>query len=202
MENYIETSVLLLALTKGQGAERAREVLSDLKENAEVSDLVLSEIYNLPEPMKDRSTKLVVELQLPSMRLSPSCFSLAEKYLYNRVMKGTLRDWGLHLATAAVRGFKNIVTADTLIASTLLEGTNSINKREGYSEISATLLEWTEDEETKRWFDELRKIRELSYKATSKRGIKDTLKGIETSALHLMKEKSVSIERIGSIEIF
>ncbi len=201
MRYYLETSALLLVLSDSQEGSEAREGLLGCKGDAAVSDLVLSEIYNLPEPAKDRLTRFVVELGVPTMRLSPSCVTLSEKYVYNRIIQGEQRDWGLHIATATVRGFSHIVTADRVI-SRLIGETNPVNAREGYNEVSLTLLKNGNDLEASRWFDELTKIRELSYQATSKRGMRDLLQGVETSALHLMKEKSVTIERIGSIEIF
>jgi hypothetical protein len=202
VDNYIETSVLLLALSDSEEADEAKDLLFGMRNSSSVSDLVLSEIYNLPEPAKDRSTRLVCELGLPSMRLSPSCVALARKYVYNKVVEGYQLDCGLHVAVAAVRGFKRMITSDSFIASELLLKTGPINDREGYGDLEVMLASLGCNDEIGRWLDGLRKVRDISYRATSRMDPQEILKGIETSALHLMREKSVKIERIGSIEIF
>ncbi len=202
MRYYLETTAIILSLSESEEGEKAREYLLEVRDESAVSDLVLSEIYNLPEPLKDRSTRFVVELGVPSIRLVPSCFTLVEKYVYNKAVEGSKRDWALHLATASVRGFETMVTADGLLGESLLPHLNAVGEREGYSKVKVHLLDAGSDQKVAEWFGELWEVRRLSYRATSSRGLKEVMKGIETSALHLMREKGVEIERTGSIEIF
>ena len=199
-DNYIETSAILLSLDDSEMGEETRNMLFKMKGSSAVSDLVLAEIYNLPEPLKDRSTRLVCQLGVPSMRLSPSCIALAKKYAYNRVVEGSQFDCGLHVAVATVRGFNKMLTSDPFIVSQLLPGANPVNVREGYGEVEAEPCDSGDGSD--HWFGELRKVRDISYQATSRMDVKGVLEGIETSAMHLMREKSVKIERTGSIEIF
>ncbi len=195
---YVETSLVLEALKKGEAGERALAYLKRVKdEGGHLSELVLAEIHNLDEPRREWTARLLRELSFPLLRVNPTSLELANRYVYNKVFPGELRDLGLHVALASVRDCSKLDTCDGRLVEAL-EGIEKVNQVAGYPVPSVSLPlgeEWEGDQE-------LDGVRALSWRVTSRKKTEEVARTIQEMADNFMKEKGLSLEKVGRVEIF
>ena len=195
---YVETSLVLLALERGDEGEEARGYLEGvLQKGGHLSELVLAEVHNLDEPRREWAARLLKELPFPLLRVNLQALELANRYVYNRVLEGPLRDLGLHGALASVRKCERLDTCDGRFLEAL-EGIERVNQVAGYpsSSVHLPLGEgWKGDEE-------LDGVRALSWRVTSRKKGEEVVRAIQEMAQNFMKEKGLSLEKVGRIEIF
>ena len=194
---YVETSLVLEALKKGEEGERALAYLKGVKEEGgHLSEQVLAEIHNLDEPRREWAARLLKEVPFPLLRVNLPSLELANRYVYNRVFPGELRDLGLHMALASVRNCSRLDTCDSRVLDAL-EGIERVNQVAGHSvpSVNLALGEWGGDQE-------LDGVRALSWKVTSRRKVEEVARTIQEMADNFMKEKGLSLKKVGRVEIF
>lgn len=114
-----------------------------------ISDLVVAEIEECPEPKKTFLTQKMDEVPLEIIEVSEEMVELAEKYVSEGVFSSKYMDDATHVAAASVIGciaivswnFKHIVKLKTII------GVNGINRFMGYGEIEIITPEIIIEEE-------------------------------------------------------
>ena len=102
-----------------------------------ISDLVVAEIEECPEPKRSFLTQKMDMVPLEIIEISDEMVALAEKYVSEGVFSSKYIDDATHVAAASVIGctaivswnFKHIVKLKTII------GVNGINRFMGYGEI-------------------------------------------------------------------
>ncbi len=195
---YLETSLVLEALKKGEEGEAARSYLEEvLDQGGHLSELVLAEVHNLDEPRREWTARLLKELPFPLLRVNSQAVDLANRYVYNKVFQEALRDLGLHVALASVRGCDRLDTLDKRVLEAK-EGIERVNQVAQFSvpEIHLPLAgDWEADRE-------LDGIRALSWRVTSRKRIEEVTRTIQEMADNFMKEKGLSLEKVGRVEIF
>jgi predicted nucleic acid-binding protein len=194
---YVETSLVLEALKKGEDGERALVYLRKVKEEGGyLSEVVLAEIHNLEEPRREWVARLLKELPFPLLRVNPPSVELANRYVYNRVFEGELRDLGLHVALASVRGCERLDTLDGRLDGAI-EGVGRVNQVAGYPSPSINFPLGKGERD-----GELDGVRALSWKVTSRKKAEEVARIIQEMADSFMKEKELSLEKVGKVEIF
>jgi len=195
----IETSAILAALKTGEEGESMKLHLQEILDQAgHVSELLLSEIYNLDEPRKEWAAQLFNELPFPILRVNPEVLELANRYVYNKVFDSNLRDLGAHAALATIRECEGLLSLDNRMLNNT-ENIARINKVAGYNTpriFSAHPQKtWLADEE-------LDNIRSLSWRVTNRKKAEETARSIQEMANNFLKEKSINLRKVGKIEIF
>ena len=102
-----------------------------------ISDLVVAEIEECPEPKKSFLENKMNEAPLEVIEINEEIAVLAERYIKEEIFSGKNKDDATHVAAASVLGctavvswnFKHIVKLKTII------GVNGINRLMGYGEI-------------------------------------------------------------------
>ena len=115
-----------------------------------ISDLVVAEIEECPEPKKFFLTEKMDEAPLEIIEINDEIAALAEKYISQGVFSSKYLDDATHVAAASVLGciaivswnFKHIVKLKTII------GVNGINRFMGYGEIEIITPEIIIEEES------------------------------------------------------
>ena len=151
---YLDTSVIS-HLQAGDVPDRMSKTLEfwSCIEQGEygvyISDLVVAEIEECPEPKKSFLTEKIDEAPLEVVEISGEMVVLAEKYVSEGVFSSKYMDDATHVAAASVIGctaivswnFKHIVKLKTII------GVNGINRFMGYGEIEIITPEIIIEEE-------------------------------------------------------
>lgn len=104
---------------------------------AVISDLVIAEFNNCPEPKKSRLEVMILQAPLDELEVDGEVTSLADRYMQEELFPSKYRDDAIHVALASVYGcnavvswnFKHMVKIKTIL------GVNGINKIMGYSDI-------------------------------------------------------------------
>ncbi len=195
----IETSVLLAAIEESPVGEATLGFLQGAAErDGHISELVLSEVYNLNEPRREWTARLLADLSLPVVRISTKAVNLAQRYVYNKVLEAPLRDLGLHVALASVGTWKEVGTWDRRLVKAR-EGIERINKTAGYPipvlSIPSPLWMWGPDEE-------LDGVRALSWRVTEKKKDYELMRIIQEMAANFIREKGLTLEKVGKVELF
>jgi len=102
-----------------------------------LSEVVLSEIEDCPEPKKTVLSEYLGEIQYQKVSLTNEVTELANKYIEQKVLPPKCLDDALHIASASINGcnaivswnFKHMVNLRTFF------GVNGVNKLFGYGEI-------------------------------------------------------------------
>ncbi len=196
---YVETSLVLMALRDGEAGEEAKRYLEGVwKEGGHLSELVLAEIHNLDEPRREWTARLLKDIPFPLLRVNLQALDLANRYVYNKVFGQSLRDLGFHAALASVRNCNRLDTCDGRFLEAV-QGIKRVNRVAGYTtpEISTPLSggPWEGDEE-------LDGVRALSWRVTSRKKGEEVVRTIQKMADNFMREKGLSLEKVGKIEIF
>ncbi len=193
---YVETSLVLEALKKGEEGDKALAHLRSIRDGGYLSEPVLAEIHNLEEPRREWVARLLKELPFPILRVNPQAVELANRYVYNRVFEGTLRDLGLHVALASVRGCEGIDTCDSRLEEAL-DGMKRVNQVAGYTLPTIRFPVGKKDGD-----GELDEVRALAWRVTSRKKVEEVARTIQEMADSFMKEKGLSLEKVGKVEIF
>jgi predicted nucleic acid-binding protein len=114
-----------------------------------ISELVMAEINNCPEPKRSYLESLLRQAPLLLLELDDEVFELAEKYIDEGIFPIKYRDDAIHVALASVYNcnvvvswnFKHMVKIRTIL------GVNGINKLMGYLEIEIVTPEFITEEE-------------------------------------------------------
>lgn len=196
---YVETSLVLMALRDDGAGEEARGYLEGVwKEGGHLSELVLAEVHNLDEPRREWTARLLKDIPFPLLRVNLQALDLANRYVYNKVFDQSLRDLGFHAALASVRNCDRLDTCDGRFLEAV-QGIKRVNQVAGYAtpEVSTPLSggPWEGDEE-------LDGVRALSWRVTSRKKGKEVVRTIQGMADNFMREKGLSLEKVGKIEIF
>jgi len=199
MSIYIETSVILASVEKGEFGERCVEFLNTLSlESTYLSELVLAEVHNLEEPRREWVARLLKKRPFAIYRVSTKAIELAEKYFFNKVIAPEHRDTGLHVAIASLYGCKTLYTWDKDYIISNQQGFSKINSIFGCS-LPELILPFDDYE----WKDkELYNIRALSYRVTSRKDKREITRGIKESCDFFLKEKKLTLDKVGKVEIF
>ncbi len=198
--SLIETSVVLAALERDPSGENACSYLQGaMEKGGHISELLLAEIHNLNEPRREWTAQLLKELPLPILRINLKAVNLAQRYVYNKIFEGPLRDLGLHAALASVKACEELVTLDERLI-TAREGVERINQVAHYSTPAFShsqplSMEWKGDEE-------LYKMRSLSWRVTGKKKGEEVVRIIQEMAANFLKEKGLTLEKVGKVELF
>ncbi|RLD96484.1 MAG: hypothetical protein DRI93_00830 [Aquificota bacterium] len=196
---YVETSLVLVALRNDERGEEARGYLEKVWEaGGHLSELVLAEIHNLDEPRREWTARLLKDVPLPILRVNLQSLELANRYVYNKVFDQPLRDLGFHAALASVRRCERLDTCDGRLLEAV-QGIDRVNQVAGYTTpgFSFPLSNgpWEGDEE-------LDGVRTLSWRVTSRRKSEEVVRTVQEMADNFVREKGLSLEKVGKIEIF
>lgn len=194
----IETSLVLAALWEDPQGEEVRSYLQEIREKGgHISELLLAEIHNLDEPRREWVARLLRDLPFPILRINLKAVNLAQRYVYNKIFEGSLRDLGLHAALASVKAWEELVSLDERLI-TAREEIERINRVAGYSTPAFSHLlsiGWKGDEE-------LDRVRALSWRVTGGKKGEEVLKIIQDMASSFLKEKKLALEKVGKVELF
>ena len=194
----IETSLVLAALLEGPLGEEVRSYLRGIKEKGgHISEPLLAEIHNLDEPRREWVARLLKDLPFPILRMNLDAINLAQRYVYNKIFEGPLRDLGLHAALASVKAWEELVTLDERLI-TAREGIERINQVANYPTPAFSLplsIRWTGDEE-------LDRVRALSWRVTGEKKGEEVVRIIQDMAASFLKEKRLALEKVGKVELF
>lgn len=194
----IETSLVLAALGEDPLGEEVRSYLQGVRERGgHISELLLAEIHNLNEPRREWTAQLFRELPLPILRINLKAVNLAQRYVYNKIFEGSLKDLGLHAALASVKAWEELVTLDERL-TTAREGVERINQVADHPTPAFSLplsIEWKGDEE-------LDRVRALSWRVTGEKKGEEVVRIIQEMAANFLKEKRLSLEKVGKVELF
>ncbi len=114
-----------------------------------ISELVMAEISNCPEPKRSNLESFLKQASLSLLELDDEVIELAEKYIDEGIFPIKYRDDAIHVALASVYNcnvivswnFKHMVKIRTIL------GVNGINKLMGYLEIEIVTPEFIIEEE-------------------------------------------------------
>jgi predicted nucleic acid-binding protein len=151
---YIDTSVIS-HLQAGDTPDRMAKThkfwdnLDDKEYEFYISELVMAEINNCPEPKRSYLESSLKQAPLSLLELDDEVFELAEKYIDEGIFPIKYRDDAIHVALASVYNcnvivswnFKHMVKIRTIL------GVNGINKLMGYLEIEIVTPEFITEEE-------------------------------------------------------
>ena len=102
-----------------------------------ISELVVAEFSNCPEPKKSQLESILMQAPLVELEVDDEVTTLADRYMEEGIFPRRYRDDAIHVALASVFGcnvvvswnFKHMVKIKTIL------GVNGINKIMGYSYI-------------------------------------------------------------------
>ncbi len=114
-----------------------------------ISELVMAEINNCPEPKRSKLESSLKQVPLSLLELDDEVIELAKKYIGEGIFPVKYRDDAIHVALASVYNcnvivswnFKHMVKIRTIL------GVNGINKLMGYLEIEIVTPEFITEEE-------------------------------------------------------
>lgn len=114
-----------------------------------ISELVIAEFNNCPEPKKSDIEVIIKTAPLVELDIDDEVIALANRYMEEGIFPNKYRDDAIHVAIASVFGcnvvvswnFKHMVKIRTIL------GVNGINKLMGYSDIEIVTPEVVIDEE-------------------------------------------------------
>jgi len=194
----IETSLVLAALWEDPLGEEVRYYLQGIREKGgHISELLLAEIHNLDEPRREWVARLLRDLPLPILRINLKAVNLAQRYVYNKIFEGPLRDLGLHAALASVKAWEELVTLDERLI-TAREGIERINQVADYPTPAFShplSIGWKGDEK-------LDRVRALSWRVTGEKKGEEVMRIIQDMAASFLKEKKLALEKVGKVELF
>lgn len=113
-----------------------------------ISELVMAEINNCPEPKRSDLERLLQQVPLSLLEIDDEVIELAERYIDEGIFPAKYRDDAIHVALASVYNcnvivswnFKHMVKIRTIL------GVNGINKLMGYLEIEIVTPEFITEE--------------------------------------------------------
>ena len=139
---YLDTSII--SYLQQEDSPKETEITQKLwneikmgKHDAYISETVLLEIYNCPEPKQAFLLQQIAEVNLKVLDIHEDIKILAQKYVTENIIPKKYLDDATHIAMATYYicdfivswNFKHIVRGKTII------GVNGINKLMGYREI-------------------------------------------------------------------
>ena len=151
---YIDTSVVshIQADDVPEKMEKTLEFWKSIikgEYEAYISELVIAEFNNCPEPKKANIEKMLQQAPLLELEIDDEVTVLANRYMVEGLFPVKYRDDAIHIALASVYGcnvvvswnFKHMVKIKTII------GVNGINKLMGYADIEIVTPEVVIEEE-------------------------------------------------------
>jgi len=137
---YIETSTWSFYFADDAPEKRdiTREFFASLKENLYeifISEVVLKEINNAPEPKKTALFELIKRCNPIELEITAEANELTEAYMERHFIPEKKRDDGLHVAVAAVSEIDAVITWNFQHLANLrrAELFNAVNLGKGYT---------------------------------------------------------------------
>ncbi len=139
---YIDTSVLSFYFADDVPKERdiTREFFEEMRKDRVqtfISEIVVREINNAPEPKKSKLLNLINKYNLRVLPLDQECEDLADRYVKHKIIPLKYRDDAVHIAIAIINRVDVIITWNLkhMVKLKTIHAVNFINKELGYNEI-------------------------------------------------------------------
>ena len=113
-----------------------------------ISELVMAEINNCPEPKRSNLESLLQQVPLSLLEVDDEVIELAERYIDEGIFPIKYRDDAIHVALASVYNCNVIVSWNfkQMVKIRTILGVNGINKIMGYLEIEIVTPEFITEE--------------------------------------------------------
>ncbi len=145
---YLDTAVLSFCFADDSPKERdiTKEFFEEMRKDriqTFISEIVVGEINNAPEPKKSKLLNLINKYNLRVLPLDQECEDLADRYVKHKIIPLRYRDDAVHIAIAIINRVDVIISWNLkhMVKLRTIHAVNSINKESGYKEIDIRTAE-------------------------------------------------------------